>query len=492
MKSASPCATLWQRLNAWLHQVPISDPVDRRNAVFMQWLLAFQGLRTPLMKVYLLANEWPYMTATFFDKTVSGPTVSIAVDLGTDLAISASAWLGFYLIRVGQFRRAVKQFLATQLSCGVLAYGAFGYKVTPGDMILLITLALGGLMLGRRALWAIYVTILLVIATGMTTDYLHSSGGSHTFFDAYRDLVFRTFSYALITIILDRSIGALREALSESDTHRRQLQHEMAERERTQEQLLHSQKMDAIGRLSQGVAHDFNNVLGIVLGFSQERYRIDEPGADRSPDALALAQALQGVEMAARRADAITRKLLNFSRHDTTNIETFDAAEAVSGLEPMLRQLFPASVRVVLSTPDTPLLIDFDQSQFELAILNIASNARDAMPDGGQFEVTLSTNQDSIILALVDSGIGMPEEVRARIFDPFFTTKPAGRGTGVGLTVVYNLVTLGGGDITVLSRPGKGTTFRVRLPQSRRLAGVSAEADGLAKHSALSSVWATT
>ncbi|RUL64534.1 histidine kinase [Dyella dinghuensis] len=461
---------MWQRLTAWLSAVPISDPVDRRNAVFMQWLLAFQGLRTPLIKIYLLASEWPYMTAHFFEKTASGEGMSVAIDLGTDLAMTVSAWVGFYLIRVGKFRQAVKQFLATLLISGVLAYGTFGYRVNPGDSLLIISLALGGLMLGRRALWTIYVSILLIFAAGMTADYVHTADASKTIFAAYSNLLFRTFSYALITIILDRSSGALREALAESDMHRRQLQHEMVERERTQEQLLHAQKMDAVGRLAQGVAHDFNNVLAVILGFSKERYRLDEPEAERSADSMALAQALLGVEMAARRADSISRKLLNFSRRDMTHVEIFDIAEGIRDVELMLRQLFPQTVHLVFKLPNEALLIEFDLSQFELAILNIASNARDAMPEGGTFEVAVVRfDSTTVTLVLADTGTGMPEETKARIFEPFFTTKPVGSGTGVGLTVVYNLIRNADGSIEVESEIGKGTVFRIRFPLAKAL-----------------------
>jgi signal transduction histidine kinase len=461
---------MWQRLNAWLRAVPIDDPVDRRNAVFMQWLLAFQGLRTPLMKIYLLASEWPYMTAYFFEKTASGKVASVAIDLGTDLAMTISAWVGFYLIRVGKFRQAVKQFLATQLISGVLAYATFGYKVNPGDSLLIISLALGGLMLGRRALWTIYISILLIFAAGMTADYLHAPDASKTIFAAYSNLLFRTFSYALITIILDRSIGALREALAESDMHRRQLQHEMAERERTQEQLLHAQKMDAVGRLAQGVAHDFNNVLAIILGFSKERHRLDEPEAERGIDAIALGQALLGVEMAARRADSISRKLLNFSRRDVTHVEIFDIAEGVRDVQLMLRQLFPQTVHLAFKIPNEVLLIEFDLSQFELAILNIASNARDAMPRGGTFEIAVvQYDPTSVTLVLTDTGMGMPEETKARIFEPFFTTKPIGSGTGVGLTVVYNLIRNAHGNIEVESEIGTGTVFRIYFPLAKTL-----------------------
>ena len=459
---------MWQRLKAWLVRVPISDPVDRRNAVFMQLLLAFQGLRTPLIKIYLLASEWQYMTTSFFEKTAMGKDVSIAVDLGTDLAITIAAWLGVYLIRIGKFRQAVTQFLAAQLISGLFAYAAFGYKVTPGDALLIMSLGLGGLMLGRRALWTIYVSILVILATGMTTDHLSGIGKSGSFFSAYNNLLFHTFGYALITIILDRSIGALREALAESELRGQQLQREMLEREHTQEQLLHSQKMDAIGRLSQGIAHDFNNVLGIVLGFASERHRLDEPGAQLGSDALALAQALHGVELAARRADAISRKLLNFSRRDTTQVETFDVTEAIQDLHLMLRQMFPSTVQVAIQVTHGPLFIDFDLSQFELAILNIASNSRDAMPAGGLFEVIIErSDAATVTLTLGDNGVGMTEETVKRIFEPFFTTKPVGNGTGVGLTVVYNLIRAAGGSIEVVSESGVGTAFRVHLPLAK-------------------------
>jgi signal transduction histidine kinase len=461
---------MWQRLTAWLCAVPINDPVDRRNAVFMQWLLAFQGLRTPLIKIYLLESEWPYMTAHFFEKTASGKVASVAVDLGTDLAMTVSAWVGFYLIRIGKFRQAVKQFLATQLISGVLAYATFGYKISPGDSLLIISLALGGLMLGRRALWTIYISILLIFAAGMTADYLHAPDESRTIFAAYSNLLFRTFSYALIAIILDRSIGALREALAESDMHRRQMQYEMMERERTFEQLLHAQKMDAIGRLAQGVAHDFNNVLAIILGFSKERHRLDEPEAERGVDAMALSQALLGVEMAARRADSISRKLLNFSRRDMTHVEIFDIAEGIRDVKLMLRQLFPQTVHLAFELPSEPLLIEFDFSQFELAVLNIASNARDAMPDGGTFEIAVvQYDPTTVTLVLTDNGIGMSEQTKARIFDPFFTTKPVGSGTGVGLTVVYNLIRNADGNIEVESEIGRGTVFRICFPLAKAL-----------------------
>jgi CheY-like chemotaxis protein len=216
--------------------------------------------------------------------------------------------------------------------------------------------------------------------------------------------------------------------------------------------------------LTSGIAHDFNNVLGIILGFGMERHRLDEPGATRNKDSLALAQALEGVEMAARRGAAISGKLLNFSRRDVTRIERFDVAEALRELFPLLRQLLPPSVRLHFDTPDAPLPIAFDRSQFELAVLNIASNARDAMPDGGDFTVTIAQEGSrSVSISLRDTGEGMPEAIRQRIFEPFFTTKSMGRGTGLGLSVVYGLIDRAGGRIDVVSEPGNGSVFRILL-----------------------------
>ncbi|WP_267226274.1 sensor histidine kinase [Dyella silvae] len=464
---------MWQRLNTWLNDLPITDPVDRRNAVFMQLLLAFQGLRTPLIKIYLLASEWTYMTDSFFANTASGAAVSITIDLFTDLVITVAAWVSFYWIRKGRFRRAVKQFLAAQMLSGLLAYATFGFKVIPGEAILIISLALGGLMLGRRALWIIYVSILLILASGMTSDYLHMPAASRSVFAAYNNLLFHTFSYALITIILDRSSGALRDALADSDRHRRLLQIEMAERERTQEQLLHSQKMDAIGRLAQGVAHDFNNVLSVILGFARERHCLDEPDTRPGDEVRQLSRALLGVETAAKQAESISRKLLNFSRRDMSQIQTIDAGQAVGDMQPLLRQLFPSNVQLEVHVPDEAMYIDIDASQFALAILNVASNARDAMPSGGTFSARVSrANTELVEIVLSDNGVGMSEETRSMIFEPYFTTKPMDRGTGVGLTVVYNLIRGAGGDIMVDSEVGQGTAFRITLPIARRPDGL--------------------
>lgn len=458
-------ASLWRSLIGWLNRLPIEDPVDRRNAFFMQLFLLYKGAIAPLYKLYML--QFTTLYAAFLPGNRPDlPRFALALDLSTDLLITVSAWVGFYLIRKGLFRRAVAQFLAAMVASSLISYASFGYLLWNADLLSYEALALSSLMLGRKALWSIYPLFMLSYAIGMTRDYFHYPHSLHTA-GAYEPLPFVVISYFLVVIILDRSSTALRQSLAESNRHRQQLQDEMVERERAQEQLLQARKMDAVGKLASGVAHDFNNVLGIILGFALERHRLDEPGAVRSDDAKALATALQGVEMAARRGASVSRKLLNFSRQEVTHIETFDAAEALRELEPLLRQLLPASVRLRIETPETVLPVDFDRSQFELALLNLASNARDAMPDGG--ELSLSATRlglSDIGLTVSDNGMGMSEEVRQRIFEPFYTTKPAGSGTGLGLAVVYSLIEHAGGRIDVEATAGGGTTFHIRLPMA--------------------------
>jgi CheY-like chemotaxis protein len=213
------------------------------------------------------------------------------------------------------------------------------------------------------------------------------------------------------------------------------------------------------------VAHDFNNVLGIILGLTLARRRLDEPGVKSVDDAHALARVLEHIELAARRGAAVCRKLLNFSRRDITHAETFDSVEALSELEPLLRQLLPPNVQLSIDSAVNPLPIHFDRSEFELALLNLASNARDAMPDGGTCTISLAQEEAATVaLCIQDTGVGMSEAVRSRIFEPFFTTKAVGSGTGLGLSVVYGLVRRAGGEISVGSVPGQGTRFRISLP----------------------------
>jgi len=447
---------MWRALNNWLGRAPIADPVDRRNAPVMQLLLMFIGCVVPLNSAYYV----------FIVGLRHRP--GWIVDLGTDAIMAIMAWVGFALIRRGRFRLAIVLFLATVLVSAGAAYASAGFDVSLSDKIPLLLLALGGLVLGRRALWVIFGLLMIIFALGMRTDIMR--------IESTRDSIGHVLSngppvvigYLIIAIILDRTIAALRESLAESNERGVRLQHEIIQRERAQEQLLHAQKMEAIGRLSSGVAHDFNNILGVILGFASERDQLDEPDMDPREEARVLAEALEGVEMAARRGAAISHKLLSFSRSDVTRLECFDVGEIVREITPMLRQMFGAEVKMSVEMDESvPLTICFDRTQFELLLLNLAANARDAMPDGGRFTVRINgvfALDHRVVITLADDGKGMSEDVQSHIFEPFYTTKPSGSGTGLGLAVTYRLITAAGGTISVLSKLGEGTIFRIVLP----------------------------
>lgn len=452
---------------AWLTNVPAQDPVDRSNAFFMQFFFAFYGLMQPLNKLYIIEHANIHLLVLAQSHQLRNTNIPFIVDLATDVAMSVSAWMGFWLIRRGLFRQAVKQFLAVVIASAVLFFAVTGVPDTRDDSIFFVGMIVAALMLGRRALWSMYGGVLLAYFAGMTSETLHPPPLPQILLGMYAGMPGTMFSYFGVAIVLDRSVQSLRRNLDQINTQHSQLQQEIGEREKAQERLLHSQKMDVVGRLASGVAHDLYNVLGVILGFSRARQKLDEPHEDIAPVAQELADALEGTEMAARRGAAVCRKLLNFSRQNVTLRETFDAAEALRELRPLLLQLVPPTIRLDIRTPSFALPIHFDRDQFELALLNLVTNARDAMPEGGACVIEATEQGDQWIeLAIRDNGTGMAPGVAGRVFEPFYTTKPEGLGTGLGLSVVYELIGAAGGSIGIESVEGQGTSVRMKLPRS--------------------------
>jgi len=235
----------------------------------------------------------------------------------------------------------------------------------------------------------------------------------------------------------------------------------------TQHQLIHSQKMEAIGRLAGGVAHDFNNLLNVIVGYAELVARSLPQGDTRR---ARIDQILQ----AAMRAGSLTRRLLAFSRNQVLQPRVIDPGAAVAETEQMLRRLIGEDVELKLQRGEGLGCVRVDPGQLEHALLNLAVNARDAMPRGGVLTLataaadlggTTSPPGRYVVLSVSDTGTGMDEETRARIFEPFFTTKPTGEGTGLGLASVYGIVEQSGGFIRVESEPDRGTTFRIYLPR---------------------------
>jgi len=256
----------------------------------------------------------------------------------------------------------------------------------------------------------------------------------------------------------------LRARIRERDEALAALRQETLERERAEEMLRQAQKMEAVGQLTGGVAHDFNNLLTVVVGNVDRALRLT-PEDERVKEALR--NAMEGAERAAR----LTQQLLAFARRQTLSPSQVDLTAIVEDMADMLkRTLGPAcEVRLDLAT-DLPDVV-VDRVQTESVVLNLALNARDAMPDGGTLHISTKPQGDSVVLTVSDTGSGMTDEVRSHMFEPFFTTKPVGQGTGLGLSQVYGFTKQSGGDIEVKSAIGSGTSISLLLPRAGKLQG---------------------
>jgi two-component system cell cycle sensor histidine kinase/response regulator CckA len=237
---------------------------------------------------------------------------------------------------------------------------------------------------------------------------------------------------------------------------------DVTERRLLEAQLRQAQKMEIVGRMSSGVAHDFNNVLTVIAGYA----RFIESGLTDDEARKDLGEILKAVD----RATSLTRQLLTFSRKRTRELSVFDVNALIADLASMARRLLGEHVALITTLDAMTPPVHADRGQVEQALLNLAINARDAMPRGGQLRISTRAVADATggwaHIAVADTGTGMSPEVRARIFEPFFTTKPEGKGTGLGLATVLAIVNESGGHVGVDSVPGEGTTFTIALPAS--------------------------
>jgi PAS domain S-box-containing protein len=234
---------------------------------------------------------------------------------------------------------------------------------------------------------------------------------------------------------------------------------DVTEQRALEEQLLQAQKMEAVGKLAGGIAHDFNNLMTAVIGYSELLMRGFEPGDQRG-------EKLEAIRDSALRASDLTRQLLAFSRRQIMQTEEIDLRDIVTNMGGLLRQLIGADIQFEEVLGDEPVVVRADRTQLEQVVMNLAVNARDAMPDGGTLTVAVDNDGDGAVLTVTDSGFGMDAATQARIFEPFFTTKPLTEGSGLGLSTVHGIVGQSGGTIEVESGAGRGTTFTVRLPRS--------------------------
>jgi len=252
-------------------------------------------------------------------------------------------------------------------------------------------------------------------------------------------------------VFRDRAGRPTRMAGTSMDTTRR---HEL------EEQLLHSQRMEATGHLAGGIAHDFNNLLTVIMSYSELGRFALEPSHPSY-------EALEQINAAAQRAAALTRQLLIFARREVVDPKVVDLNHLVESVAKLLHRVVGEDVilSIELFPHSAPVMID--PVQCEQLLMNLAVNARDAMPSGGSLHISTTVDVAMVTLSVKDTGLGMPAPVRARAFEPFFTTKDAGKGTGLGLSTCLAIVRKAGGSIDIESEPGRGTLFRVTLPRAK-------------------------
>ena len=265
------------------------------------------------------------------------------------------------------------------------------------------------------------------------------------------------------------------------------LRAEVAKRERAQAALAQAQKMEAVGQLTGGIAHDFNNLLQVIAG-NLELIRARSAGEER------IARLARNAAVAADRAARLTGQLLAFSRIQKIELKAVDVNALIDGMREMLDRSLGAETVVRIETGSDVGAAMGDANQLELAVLNLAINARDAMPEGGTLAITteeIAVSDDGdllpgdyVVISVSDTGSGMTPEVLVRAFDPFFTTKATGHGTGLGLSQVYGIARQSGGTATIESAAGRGTTVRIFLPRAAEGAAVGRsaldEANGVA------------
>jgi signal transduction histidine kinase len=292
---------------------------------------------------------------------------------------------------------------------------------------------------------------------------------------------------ALAAFAATNSYGQMAKLVASRDALRasnQKLLEEAAHREQLADQLRQSQKMEAIGQLTGGLAHDFNNMLSVIigsLGLLRRRLARGETDLGRYIDA-----ALDGAD----RAATLTHRLLAFSRRQPLAPQSLDVNKLVAGMSDLLRGMIGEQIRVETVLAGGLWRTRIDRGELESAILNLAVNARDAMPDGGRLTIeTANCHLDDnyarahievpagqyVLIALTDNGCGMPPDVVAKAFDPFFTTKGAGKGTGLGLSQVHGFVKQSGGHVKIYSEPGEGTTIKLYLPRFHGTEEIAAE-----------------
>jgi signal transduction histidine kinase/ActR/RegA family two-component response regulator len=378
------------------------------------------------------------------------------------LAALALGLAAIVLVRLGRPRAGVLALVAALWAHVALPMAVLGLRYSLlGTRFAMLPLVLAALMLGRREIWATFAVFAAAATAGAARDAgrLGGSGPLPTLMPA-TPLLSTLVLYLVLALVLDRLAGSLRRALAESLRGNRALR----EQERMREELRQAQKLEAIGRLAGGVAHDFNNILTSILSTASA-------AAEELPGGHPLRADLEQIAADGRRAGVLTHQLLAFARKEVVAPRLVELDEVVRSLGQLLHRVLGDRIRLDTRPGAAGAMVLLDRGQLEQVLINLAVNARDAMPDGGRLVVSTGLAETGagvgrVVLSVADEGPGIPPEVLPHIFEPFFTTKAPGHGTGLGLSTCHGIVAQAGGEIAVESTPGKGARFEVRLPRA--------------------------
>ncbi len=326
-------------------------------------------------------------------------------------------------------------------------------------VIFIVPLLFAGLLLGRAGVWATMTCYMPILLLGAWIDAREAARGLEVW-QAISALAQPLLASLIVALILDRLVAMVdrgNRLNRDLATVCARLEDEIREHERSHMQLVHSQRVDALGRLASGVAHDFNNLLSVIGGYVHHAERVTG-GNDE------VRGYLQDMKAVTQRGRQLTSKLLTLARSDEFSVETFDAGEVVELLLPLMRKMFAPGVAVEVEPAAGPTPVRLDRAGFEAVLLNMAKNASDALGDAGEFRLRTLVADGEVRVHVEDTGRGMSADTAARAFEPFFSTKPRGQGTGIGLATAYRVVTESGGRIDVDSAPDEGARFSIHLP----------------------------
>jgi signal transduction histidine kinase/ActR/RegA family two-component response regulator len=417
-------------------------------AVWLALLVAMTGARIALRRRYWQAQPAPSRAGRWGTRFVVGSATAgvlwgIAGGLFFDPA-SAPAQIVVTLAIAGMCAGA-----AGTLSCYPRAFLA--YSVPALVPLAIRTIAIGdSLHLTIAAMIVVFGLLLALVAV-------------NTFRSITQAFQLRFENEAL----LDRLLATQRSLEETNRSLERRVADRTAALDRQSESLREMQRLESVGRLAAGIAHDFNNLLTVVLANVTLLLRNERT----DPTSRTV---MEEVQSAATRGAALVRQLLAFGRQQRLEPRVIDLNHLVADLERMLARLIAEPVRIGVTLAPTPALVRADRGQLEQVIVNLVTNARDAMPAGGRLTIETAIREADgdetlgpgahVVLTISDTGVGIPAETRRHVFEPFFTTKPFGKGTGLGLATVYGVVEQSGGHISVDSEPGAGSIFKIYLP----------------------------